>query len=207
MTTALFAACFASTASATDIGGSVQLEIGTVHNNDSSWDLFSNKNGMPTRGVRGGVSIGDHLSILGGWQRTSRGLQVHMPDSQGNEQAAFQTAYTGDFLSVGPQLGVTIGDVVHPYVSVEGLLLRGVMRFDDDPNTKSNLGQVLGAGASSGLATMGGVEFRSPTGVVGLQVTFFIEAGRSWFAEGSYGDLGQMTPGGFTMRGGAGLRF
>lgn len=194
------------TAAAADLGWSVSGELANLHNADPSWDLFSERNSMPSRGVRGGLKVGPHVTIQAGWHRISRGADLEVPTAGSRGSQSVRVAFLADTYSLGGQVGVPIGDLLVPYASVDGVVLRGVMKLDEDPETRDNLGQVTGSGYSPGLLASGGLELRSPPAPVGWQVAAFLEAGYGWFTRGDYGAFGQMQPGGFAIRGGLGLR-
>lgn len=197
------------TAHAQNIDGSVQLEYGRMANNDPGYDLFNDRNRMPSWGVRGGASIGEHLSIIGGWHRVRRGSETwaYYEGEDSFYENQLSAAYYADQFTLGPKVGIKLGEIVYPYASVEGMLFRSVIRFDDDTSTKNNLGQVMGAGMAPGLVTAAGAEFRSQTGVVGLMIAFHFDLGYAWVNPVTYGTLGDIQPGGLMGRGGIGLRF
>ena len=207
--TLLIAASLTGTAQAQDLGGSLNVEMGSIANHDPSYDLFSNGDGMRSMGLRGGVRLGEHLTVLGGWHRVRRGAVVWVGnnDTGSEDGASFYAALLVVELSLGVQAGVPLGDYIYPYVGVDGMLFRGVMKFDEDLSTRSNAGQVAAGGAAPGVLPVGGVEFRSPTGVDALEIGFYFELGYSAFANASFGELGQMKPGGLSARGGLGVRF
>ncbi len=198
-----------TSAQAMDVGGTASLELGTTANHDPAYDLFSNGDAMPSRGLRGGVRLGEHVSIQGGWHRIRRGADVRIPGPGGTnfEDATVRMALFADQFSLGTQLALPLGESFVPYASVDGLLFRGVMKIDEDPETRKNTNQVRGTGLTPGVMPMGGIEIRTPPAPVGWQIAGFVEAGYSWYLTGDFGDLGEMKPGGFSMRGGAGIRF
>ena len=192
-----------STATATEIGGTLSLELSNLHNGDTNWDLFSGRAGMPGRGLRGGVRIGDHLSVEASWQRVRRGATVSVGgvndyttytyDYDYDSELAtgsFQTAWFSDHIGIGPRLTHGFFDVIYPYAGIEGTLLRGVIKIDDDPNSKSNDGQLTGSGSGLGATALGGIELRTPTAAGGLQAALFIDAGYAIVQTLDFGDLG-----------------
>jgi len=207
--TLLIAASLTSAAQAQDLGGSLNVEMGSIANHDPSYNLFSNGDGMRSMGLRGGVRLGEHLTVLGGWHRARRGAVVYVGnnDTGSEDGASFNAALFADELSLGAQAGLPVGDFIYPYVGVDAMLFRGVMKFDEDLSTRNNAGQVVAAGAAPGILPVGGIEFRSPTGVDDVEVGFYFELGYSAFANANFGDLGQMKPGGLSARGGLGVRF
>lgn len=198
-----------TTASATEIGGSFSLELARIANTDRSWNLFSENDGMPSRGLRAGVKIGPLVTVQGGWHRVSRGASVSVPVADGLDfrTQEVQMAFFADEFTLGGQFGVPIKDIVVPYASVDGMLMRGTMKLDEDPDTRKNPGQYVAHGLNPGVVTSGGMELRSPESPAGWLAAVFFEAGHSWFLSGDFDDFGEMRPGGFTVRGGAGIRF
>lgn len=206
---ALVALALAGDASAADLGWSLSGELANVHNADPSWDLFSSRDGMPSRGLRAGLKVGPHVTAHAGWQRISRGADVRVPTFGGTGKgvADVRMAFLADAYALGAQVALPLKEVVAPYASVDGMVLRGVMKLDEDTETRENLGQVVGSGFSPGVSTTGGLELRSPMAPAGWQAAVYLEGGWSWFARGDYGAFGQMQPGGLVVRGGLGLRF
>jgi len=185
-------------AMAADLGLQVSAELGRIHNADPTYDLFSNRDIMPSRGVRLGVSVADTVTLETGWHRVRRGLLEPTLD--------IQTAFFADEFILGPKLSHGFGDVFYPYVAAHGVLMRGVMKFDDDPSSKHNAGQISQAGTTLGVLSLGGVEFRSPAKEGKIAVSWHIEAGYGWFQKASYGEVGTMQPGGLALKTGIGLR-
>ena len=192
------AALFSAPASAADLGFQLSAELGSLRNTDPSYDLFSKSNVMPSRGLRVGVTLVDTLTIETGWHRVRRGL--YEPDLD------IQTAFFADEFILGPKISHGFAEVFYPYVAGHGVLMRGVMKFDDDSSNDRNPGQIKQTGVGLGLLTMGGVEFRSPTDAGKLAVSAHLEAGYGWFQTTDFGNLGSMKPGGFALKGGLGLR-
>lgn len=192
----------AAPAHADGIDGEISLELGTLRNSDQAFDLFSENNAMPSRGVRLGLGLSDELTIVAGWHRVSRGATLYL-----GEGSEIRSAFFADEFTLGPKLGKLLGDVAFPYVTTQAMAFRGVMKLDDDPSTRHNPGQLQESAITPGVLGLGGIEFRSPTETSDLAVAFFLEMGYGWVARGAYGDFGTMKPGGFALRSGVGLRF
>lgn len=191
----------ASPANAAGLDGEISVELGTLRNTDPAFDLFSNKDAMPSRGVRAGIGLTDHLTVIGGWHRVRRGATLYLSDT------TVRTAYFADTFTLGPKAHLPIKDIVYPYVTTQAMLFRGIMKFDDDPDTRHNPGQVTEAALSPGVLGMGGVELRTPSPRGDLALAIFLEAGYGWVARATYGEIGTMKPGGFALRSGFGVRF
>lgn len=191
----------ATPAAAVDVHGEVSLDVGVLANRDATWDLFSRADLMTSHGARVGYAANEHVTFLLGWQRYRRGQQVVVPAHD-----AFRAAFEGHALTLGPKVGTAVTKWLYPYLTAQAVAFLGVVRLDDDPHTTHNPGQLLEASLTPGVLGMGGLEFRAPLGdeLVGA---LHVEAGYGWLARGTYGDLGTMRPGGFTLRSGIGLRF
>jgi hypothetical protein len=200
MRTVLCLALFAGSAPAVaaDLGLQLSGELGRLHNADPTYDLFSNRDVMPSRGLRVGLTVADTVTIETGWHRVRRGLA--------EPTLGIQTAFFADEFILGPKISRGFGDVFYPYVATHGALMRGVMKFDDDPDSRRNAGQVAEAGVALGVLAMGGVELRSPAKEGKIAFSVHLEGGYGWFQTAAYGDLGTMQPGGFALKTGIGLR-
>ncbi len=195
-------------ATAAEVGWLANLELAHVGNSDPYWDLFSNGPGMPSRGIRGGVRVGDHVAALAGWHRVRRGADIDVPVLTGRD-VDFQTvrmAFFADEYTLGARVGAPVVDVIYPYVSGDGMVLRTVVKFDEDIETRENPGQVQGSGWAPGALALGGLELRTRQSPIGLRYAGFLELGYGWFLPGQLGDIGQMQPGGLVVRGGVGVR-
>lgn len=191
----------------TTTAGAADLELdgqlGRTSNSDSAYRVFSDVQGMPSRGIRVGARAMDNLVIVGGWHRVSRGANLDLGDG-GN----ISTAFFADEFTIGPKLDVGIGEWFYPYITAQGMLFRGVMKFDDKPSTKDNPNQLSAAGLAPGLLALGGVELRIPQKDGPVTIAYHIELGHSVVGNANYGEFGDMKPGGsFALRSGLGLRF
>lgn len=194
---------FLGVAHARGLDGELSIELGTLQNGDRAYDLFSQGDGMPSRGVRAGVNLTDALVVVGGWHRVRRGAEVSVPGADGS----FVAAFFADEFTLGPKAQAEVGDVFFPYVTTQALLFRGTMKLDDDPDTRHNTGQVSATALAPGVLALGGVELRSPSDRGDLCLGFFLEVGYGYVARAEYGDFGPMRPGGLAARGGLGVRF
>ncbi|MBT3223407.1 MAG: hypothetical protein HN348_30415 [Proteobacteria bacterium] len=186
----------------------LSFEMGTLHNGDENYDLFSGNNAIPTRGLRFGVAVHENVAVTAGWQHGARGSDIYLPDSEGGE-SIMTAAFFADEFTLGVKADYNIADIFFPYVKVDAMLFRGVMKFDDDPNDRFSPGQVQVAGLAPGGLAMGGFEIAVPnkSRKVPLTVAVHLEAGYGLVSRLNFGDYGQMKPGGFALRGGIGLRY
>lgn len=191
----------AAPTAAADLHGEVSLDVGLLTNGDQTWDLFSRSDLMASHGARVGYALDDHVTFVLGWQRYRRGQSVTVPG-----QESFRAAFDGHAVTLGPKVGAALSDWLYPYVTTQAIAFLGVVRFDDDPGSARNPGQVLEASLTPGVLGMGGLELRVPLGDE-LMGALHVEGGYQWLARGTYGDFGSMRPGGLAVRSGIGLRF
>ncbi len=190
----------------------VSLELGGLYNGDDAYTLFDSTRMMPSRGVRLGYRVHDRLVVVGGWHRVRRGAEVTLGTDDtdadfDNERRVFVAAYFADEFTVGPRIDVAISDILYPYALGQVMVMRGVMKLDDQPNIDTHSGQIRESGISPGLLGVAGVEVRLPDVSAPVRIALHIEAGYGWLGRASYGDFGRMKPGGFAIRSGLGLRF
>ncbi|MFT4625953.1 MAG: hypothetical protein ACI8PZ_004624 [Myxococcota bacterium] len=194
--------CLLSTTAFAGVGGEISAELGQLHNGDPTYDLFSNRDGMPSRGLRVGIAPVERFTVLAGWHRVRRGADLDLPGGSLN------AAFFADEFTLGPKVDLNIGDIFYPYATVQGVLFRGVMKLDDDPDRDDNAGQIRAAALSGGALFMGGLELRNPSSdMLPLQFAVHVEAGYGLISRGNYDTLGSMQPGGFVLRTGVGVRF
>ncbi|MEZ4320582.1 MAG: hypothetical protein R3F61_24080 [Myxococcota bacterium] len=192
--------------SALAVEAEVAAEVGTLHNGDPAYDAFVRGNGMPSAGLRLGFRprAEKHfpVGVLASWQHSSRGSDV---SSVG---PSYTAAFTSDTFALGPKVDVDLGGVLAPYVTAQGVLMRGLARFDDDRSDNDSPGQTRYTGVAPGVFTMGGIEASSPDiPEMPLEFLVFVEVGYGWVAPLELGGLGSMQPGGVVVRAGTGVRF
>ena len=189
----------------------VGFEFGTMANADRAYDLFSSGNAMPSRGIRIGARLAERVQVLAGWQQSSRGstillanddTEIDFTTSSNEVRAAFSTHQ----VAAGLRADLSVLDTLLPYVAVQGLAIQGTARLDDDPESQVNVGQVRASALGMGLLAVAGAELRFPPDEP-LAVGFHLDLGYAYVSSLSLGDFGTMQPGGFTARGGVGLRF
>lgn len=197
-----------STALAIEVEGAV--EVGSLHNGDEAYDLFSRGNALPSAGLRVGVRpTGDtHVPVgfIATWHHNTRGSRVFAEDEGGGR--GFTSAFTTDTFALGAKVDADIGGVFAPYVTAQGLVMRGLARFDDDLSVNDNPGQVSVAGVAPGVLAMGGVELSNPRfGSLPFEVTWHLEVGYGFVGRMDLDTLGSMQPGGVVVRSGLGVRW
>lgn len=177
------------------------VEIGHLHNGDPSFDAFSDSNALPSRGFKAGVQVADPLAVVVGWHHISRGATIY---GAGPDIA---TAYQANEWTLGAKLEHGFTSWFYPYVSVSGMVLEGTMRLDDEPYEDDNPNELQAHGLSPGAMATAGMEFRMPLGSYPVQLTYWLDGGGALLARGTYGNFGDMKPGGFTLHTGVGVRF
>lgn len=186
----------------------VAVELGTLANSDTDYDVYTSMNAMPSWGLRGAFAFHDRLAVTAGWHRVRRGSDLYAPNSGGfNDTAIGRAAFTANELTLGLRADVQLSRVILPYVNVQGLALQGTSRFDDDPADEDSPGQVKTTALAFGFMPMGGVELRIPKDDAPFTVGWHIEAGYGWVSALDFEELGDMKPGGFALRSGMGVKF
>lgn len=181
-------------------------EVGSQHNGDRAYDLFSDGNALPSVGLRAGARPGgaQHVpvGVVASWHHNSRGSWRYA------DEASYVAAFTVDTFGLGVKLDADIGEVFAPYVAAQTLLVRGLARFDDDPTDRHSPGQTKYAGVAPGLLAVGGVEVSSPDfASFPGEVFLHLEVGYGAIAPLQLGELGSMAPHGVAVRSGIGMRF
>jgi len=193
------------TASATEV--ELLAEAGMLANRDPAYEIFGYNRSMPSVGLATAIrpSADRHVpvALVASWHHSTQGAQVYAPTARG-----FAAGFSTDSFALGPRLDVDIGEVFSPYITAQGMVVRGLARFDDEPNRNDNPGQTRYGGVAPGLLSLGGVEFSTPD-IPGFSAEFVwrIELGYGLVGRIDLGDAGSMKPGGFVARTGMGVRF
>lgn len=182
----------------------VSVELGTLANRDPDFDLYSQSNVMPSRGLRAAFAFHERVAVVAGWHRVRRGAELY---DENSESYVGRAAFFADELTLGIKADVELVPAILPYVSVQGMLVRGLSRFDDDPEDEESPGQVQFSALAPGLLPMGGVELRIPKGDAPFTLAWHIEAGYGLVGNMDFDALGDVRPGGFALRSGVGVRF
>lgn len=181
----------------------VSVELGSTHAPDDGYDLFSSRNAMGSWGARVGFGLTDRIALLVDWQHSGKGGAV----TTGAEDAEFQAALTVDQISVGPRVGVHIGDWVMPYATVQATGMRGRVRLDGDPDSTDDLDEWKDSALTGGGLAMGGVQVVLGEPERALRLSGHLEAGYGYAAPLDFEDYGSLSFHGFALRGGAGIVF
>ena len=203
LVTTLWALLLAAPAAGGIAGAEFSGELGTLHNSDPTFDLFSSTDAMPSRGLRLGIAPVDRITVLAGWHHVGRGSVVEFEESD----ERFYSAFLADEFTLGAKLDAELGEWFYPYVSGNLMLIRGQMRFDDNDQIDFNANQLKASSLAPGLLGMAGTEFRVPQKDGPVTIAWHLEMGYGWVGRTTFEDFGDMKPGGFALRSGLGLRF
>lgn len=178
----------------------VDFEIRSTASSDESFDAFNDQDGFGTWGFRGAYALHPNLKLSAAWAHGGRGVAVHA----GNQ--SFRTSLKVETLGLGLKGGWLYRDIVGPVATVQGLVLAGSARFDEDPHTPDNTGQHRRFGAAFGLSATAGVEVQVPTRSR-IRPAASLEFGYLRTTNMALGDVGDVHFDGFTARGTMGVRF
>ena len=181
----------------------LSLELGSTHAPDDGYALFSESNAMGSWGARLGFGLSDRTSLLVDWQHSGPGGEVMTED----DSASFDAALTVDQLSVGPRFGITIQDVVTPYVTAQAVGMRGRVRLDGDPQSNDELDEWKDSSLTGGLLAMGGAQVVLGDPEQAVRFSGHLEMGYGYALPLEFGDYGSISFHGFALRGGAGIVF
>jgi hypothetical protein len=181
----------------------VSVEMGRLTATDPAYDIFNEGNGIPSFGARGTFAVHDRIGITAGWHRARRGSDVY---SQGSGE--LRAALRLDEITLGARSELEVGDALRPYVEVDALLLRGAALFDDDASRDDNPGQVRRNALAPGFLALGGVALRVPEVEGPVMPSFHLAMGwGTTLMPLAWEDIGELTPRGFVVRLGGGVRF
>ncbi len=199
-TLASLALCAPALAADHEIG----FELGSLGNTDPAYNAFSNGDDMPSRGLRVGFAFHDRVAAVAGWHHVRRGAELY-----DGRDTALWSAFLADEFTLGLKADLPIGDYVAPYAIAQGMLFRGVARFDDDPTDAESIGQVSEAGLAPGFTAAGGVELHVLPDTWGPPLGFgvHLEVGYGYVGKLQLADLGDMKPGGVMARAGLSVLF
>jgi hypothetical protein len=190
----------------------IDIQVGSLANTDPAWDVFGGEQAMLSFGFSGSARVHHNLSIVAAWHHVRQGA-ILVP-SQGTDSEtdagsgleSFAAAYFGNEFSAGLRGDVPIQDTFFPFLKAQGLAMASLVKFDDNTDVNNPEGEASFTGVSPGFLVTAGVEVRIPPQVP-VQVGLELELGYGWLATTDLDDLGEMTPGGFCVRSGVGMRF
>lgn len=189
----------------------VALEVGGLSHRDPAFDVFSDRNGMATIGLKLGQRLFEGGELVVGWQRSWQGTRVIVPaaiddaDFSGGDQE-LRTALVTDQFVLGPRADVLIRDIFLPYATVQLSAIRAGARLDDDASVPNNPNQLRASGLGFGVQGLLGGEIYVDTGTA-VSVSIYGELGYATPTLIKLGELGRIRPGGMVGHFGAGVRF
>ncbi len=179
----------------------VAIEVGSLHNGDSAYDVVSDEDIVTSVGLRGGIAVAGPLHVVVGWHRASQGASVFAGET------AFQSAYQANEWTGGLKGVWHLHDVIQPYVSAQALVLQGAFKFDGDASDDDNIDQLVERAVHpGGMATLGACA-TVPLPDWPAQPALWLEGGIAGVSRATYGNFGDMAAGGFIFRAGAGVQF
>lgn len=187
-------------------------QYGSLHNGDDAWDQFSERDGMPTWGLRAGYRVHDRVAVSVGWDLVRRGATVGVSNWTSSSSTGwgsddvYVAALVAHQLCLGARVDASIEGVLLPYLGAQGVITPIWLRFDDDPDDPESPGQVSALGSSYGFDVVGGAELRIPPKAP-VQVSWSLDAGYAFRTAADFDELGTMRPGGLVVHTGIGLRF
>jgi hypothetical protein len=189
----------------------LDIRYGWLNNTDPAYDLFASHDGMISFGFAGSYRLARNLVVVGSWHHVRQGAEVYVGgtdttlDFQPQNQS-FRAALLAHEVALGARVDVPIEDLFFPYVSVVGELMPSRARLDDVPDRRDNPTQVQASALHMGGLVTGGAELRLVP-EARVQLALSLELGYAWLTRDEIGELGEMKPGGFVSRLGAGIRF
>jgi hypothetical protein len=191
----------------------VALEAGLLTTGSETIDAFSTDGVIPAFGLRGGWAFADRAALMLSVHHSREGGTGITGSGQGS--AVLASAYDTTQVSLGVKGDWTIEDLLELYATGSVIGFRGLMRFDDDPGTRNNPGQLRAASLSLGGSAVIGAAIMTQKGKV--RPALHLEMGWAGILPHRYqvtppsgGDaasLGRVGLSSFVLRGGAGIRF
>lgn len=206
MLTMLLSALLVPSAAANPV--SVDVQLGWLGTEDPRWEAFSDRSSYGTWGLRVGYDLTPKLAVIVGWQQGVTGAETVYEggDNYEEEFSAYTAAFYGEQLTAGVRAGLPVGRHLYPYLTLSGVGLGAMVRFDDNLADDENLNQLKRVGFSGGALATGGLEYRIPIGEEG-GLTLHTELGYGWVAPVAFKDVGAVGFSGFSGRAGLGVRF
>lgn len=180
----------------------------SLHAPDDNWDYYSDRESLNTWGLRAGFGLTDRLSVVAGWQHDVQGGTLYFDYGDDEwDAASVSLALTSNTWTVGPKYGVEVFPWLYPYATVQGALLWGTTKLDDDVEDDENMNELRASGLAPGALGALGLEFRALRVDRPVRPAVFAEFGYGWMAPLQQGDLGELTFRGFYANWGLGARF
>lgn len=185
-------------------GNEVSVSLSTLSTPYDHWDYLSGRDGLRGWGLRGGYGLGDHTTIVLGWQHGADGGDLYAGSDE--EQDLRMALYTNRF-SLGPKLDIQPLTWLHPYATAQATVLWGALKMDDDLQDDENPNQIRENGlAPGGLAALG-LDFIPARVDRTVRPAMSLELGYALTVPLELGDLGEIPFRGFYVDWGVGVRF
>lgn len=212
LATFLLPALLGATASAGN-GSEISLAWSRLNSPDDSWSAISDDDLLHASGLRVGYGLSPHFSVLAGWQRGLDGGAIWA--GEGDDDYDYYENDWGDAelslathrFSLGPKARVELFPWFVPYATVQGALLWGTMKIDDDLEDDENLNQIRSGGLSPGVLGTAGVEIVLLRSDRLIRPALGFEAGYGWLAPLRLEPAGALDFHGFTASWTVGARF
>ncbi|MEM6929405.1 MAG: hypothetical protein AAF602_20870 [Myxococcota bacterium] len=197
-------ALLATAALAQDPTVTLGLDLGHQFTNQPDYDLFQGNALMLGLGARAQVAVIDRIQVVGTWQRSQRGGTLDVPEigDPSSDFPEIRTVLTVDQFGLGPRADIEVNEMFYPYVMAQGMVWRGLVRLDDDPDTSTNPNQLRATGVTGGVLAMAGFEIRVPD----HWFSAYAEFGHRWIGRASIDNLGTIRPRGYIQRLGVAIR-
>lgn len=203
----LLAALLATSGEVEAASNEVSVELGTIRVGDDNYDLYSERNAMLTLGVRGGLKLHRHFTLIGTWAHHWAGADVFIGEPESENGTTFQSALVTNHFGVGAKADFGILEIVYPYFAAQVLVVQGRSRIDDDAEDPNSAGQLSRGAVAPGFLTAIGADFQIPKGDAPFTLGLYIEGGYGWVAPLNFADIGSVKSHGFALRSGLGVRF
>lgn len=189
-------------------GSELTFQWGQLGAPDEHWGLFSDRDAVHSLGLRAGYGITPHLGVVASWQHSVDGGTVWAGgyDYEGDE-SSFNLALASNRFSLGPKARFEVFPWLVPYATVQGALLWGSVKLDDDLDDDENLNQIRESGLAPGALGALGLEFVFRRSDRAVRPALGFEAGYGWMAPLTLEPMGELEFHGFYGSGTLGLRF
>lgn len=179
----------------------LSLELGAFSTPDPEFSHFSENDAMMTWGARAGMALTDRTALVLDWQHGVRGGRVDLFDS------SFHSAFTADQFGLGPKLDLQLAPGLHPYVTLQGQMIRGRVRLDEDIGADSNVNELKDAALAFGGLALAGGEIILGAEEDWIRPSAHLEMGYSYALPMKFDDFGELSFRGFSLRAGVGMHF
>jgi len=190
----------------------LDLSFGSQTTNHDGWEIVGDGYAHLDVGARVGVSLGEHLSVLGSYRYGADGNTVYndewneddTTDAPGDE---FKAAFYGHTLSVGPKLSGRINRYFAAYGTAQLSGQLATIRVDADPILDDDATQLQERGFAPGVIGAAGLEANLPFNQRAWTPAVYLEMGYGHTLAMKFDTFGEMNFSGFYTSWGLGVRF